>query len=76
MLVKNFNHPENSRNQVSPETPNSGEIRLKCPSKKSLLVKSFNLTSKNILPLLVKNFYTQKTLSKKLIKIKKRAGWF
>lgn len=73
VLVKNFNHPENSRNQVSPETPNSGEIRLKCPSKKSLLVKNFNLTSKNILPLLVKNFYTQKTLSKKTNQNKKKS---
>ena len=42
-------------------------------SKKSLpvIVKKFNYASKNILPLLVKNIYTQNTLSKPTIQNKK-----
>lgn len=44
---------------------------LKVPSKKSLLVKKFNHTSKKSLLLLVKNFYTQKTLSKDTLQNKK-----
>lgn len=58
-LVKNFNYPKISPKPVQKVV----EIRLNFPSKKFLLVKSFYHTSKNILPLLVKIFNTQKTLS-------------
>lgn len=44
---------------------------LKCPSKKSLLVKKFNHTSKKSLLPLVKILYTQKTLSKDTLQNKK-----
>lgn len=47
---------------------------IKFTSKKTLLVKKFNPTSKNILPLLVKIFNTQKTLSKNTNQNKKK-GW-
>lgn len=43
-------------------------ILLNFPSKKSLLVKNFNQTSKKSLLLLVKKFNTQKKLSKETIK--------
>lgn len=69
-LVKNFNYPK-----ISPKPVQKvGEIRLNFPSKKFLLVKSFYHTSKNILPLLVKIFNTQKTLSININQNKKR-GW-
>ena len=45
--------------------------RLKVPSKKSLLVKKFNYASKKSLLVLVKNLYTQKTLSKDTLQNKK-----
>lgn len=44
---------------------------LKVPSKKSLLVKKFNHASKKSLLVLVKNLYTQKTLSKDTLQNKK-----
>lgn len=44
---------------------------LKVPSKKSLLVKKFNYASKKSLLVLVKNLYTQKTLSKDTLQNKK-----
>lgn len=44
---------------------------LKVPSKKSLLVKKFNHASKKSLLVLVKNLYTQKTLSKDTLQTKK-----
>jgi hypothetical protein len=44
---------------------------LKVPSKKSLLVKKFNHASKKTLLVLVKNLYTQKTLSKDTLQNKK-----
>lgn len=44
---------------------------LKCPSKKSLLVKKFNYASKKSLLPLVKILYTQKTLSKDTLQTKK-----
>ncbi|OTT67869.1 replication protein [Acinetobacter baumannii] len=54
-IVKNFNYPKT----VYQTSEKVGEIRLNFPSKNSLLVKSFNQTSKNFLPLLVKIFNTQ-----------------
>ena len=69
-LVKNFNYPKISPKPVQKVV----EIRLNFPSKKFLLVKSFYHTSKNILPLLVKIFNTQKTLSININQNKKR-GW-
>lgn len=50
-------------------------IRLKVPSKKSLLVKNFNYPSKKILLPLVKNFYPQKQLSKTTNQKNKKKGW-
>lgn len=44
---------------------------LKVPGKKSLLVKKFNHASKKSLLVLVKNLYTQKTLSKDTLQNKK-----
>lgn len=67
-VVKNFNYP----NITPKQAQNLSKIRLIFPSKKILLVKSFYLTSKNILPLLVKIFNTQKTLSKNINQNKKR----
>lgn len=67
-LVKNFNYPK-----ITPKPAQKVvEIRLNFPSKKFLLVKSFYHTSKNILPLLVKIFNTQKTLSININQNKKR----
>ncbi|MBP8005846.1 MAG: replication protein [Acinetobacter sp.] len=79
LLVKNFNYPLNGKKQVkntkilpkkqsnvaanSPSNFKDGWL-INFTSKKSLLVKSFYPASKNILPLLVKIFNTQKTLSK------------
>lgn len=67
-VVKNFNYPKVALKQAQ----NLSKFGLNFPSKKFLLVKSFYHTSKNILPLLVKIFNTQKTLSKNINQNKKR----
>lgn len=79
LLVKNFNYQVNVKNHsqnvvafpkngINPRRQSQQDLSagwlINFTGKKSLLVKSFYLTSKNILPLLVKIFNTQKTLSK------------
>ncbi|WP_336984057.1 replication protein [Acinetobacter soli] len=69
LIVKNFNYPKIKDMKVQ----KLGEIRLKFPSKNSLLVKSFNQTSKNLLPQLVKIFNTQSNTIKKHSQNKKKS---
>lgn len=69
VIVKNFNYPKIKEI----ESQKLREIRLKFPSKNSLLVKSFNQTSKNILPQLVKIFNTQSNTIKKHSQNKKKS---
>ncbi|MCH2054678.1 replication protein [Acinetobacter pittii] len=68
-IVKNFNYPKNAF-QSSEKV---GEIHLNFPSKNSLLVKSFNQTSKIFLPQLVKIFNTQSNTIKKHSQNKKKS---
>ncbi|HEE5399808.1 TPA: replication protein [Acinetobacter baumannii] len=68
-IVKNFNYPKNAY-QSSEKV---GEIHLNFPSKNSLLVKSFNQTSKIFLPQLVKIFNTQSNTIKKHSQNKKKS---
>ena len=69
LIVKNFNYPKIK--EIKNQKPE--EIHLKFPSKNSLLVKSFNQTSKNLLPQLVKIFNTQSNTIKKHSQNKKKS---
>jgi len=71
-LVKNFNYLAFGYKTGVKPVQTVTEIRLNFPSKDSLLVKSFNQTSKNSLPQLVKIFNTHKTTIKKHYQNKKK----
>ena len=72
-VVKNFNQQVFGYKKVKNSAQKISEIRLNFPSKNSLLVKSFNQTSKNFLPQLVKIFNTHKTTIKKHYQNKKKS---